>query len=128
MRYRLLIFALLAPIFMLMPEAYAAGKNTNMGYVLCNAALWLTGNTGKGLAVVAVCITGIGAMLGKVSWGTVLLVGIGIAIIFGAGPLVDNLTVVTNAGTVPCSTNELTLARPFGGPIPGPPIILIPGP
>src|SRR5690606_28286739 len=70
---------------------YAAGIDTPMGSVLCRAVSWFTGNTGKGLATIAITIIGIGALLGKVSWGMALIVGIGVAIVFGAAGIVDAL-------------------------------------
>lgn len=84
----------------LIPDlAYAA--NTPMGKVLCTMVNWLTGNTGKGLATIAITIVGIGALLGKVSWGMAIIVGIGVAIVFGAAGIVNAM----NAGaTTTCST------------------------
>ena len=68
--------------------AFAAGAQTPMGNVLCVTAGWLTSNTGKGLATIAVSVVGIGAMLGKVSWGMAMIVGCGVAIVFGAAGIV----------------------------------------
>jgi type IV secretion system protein VirB2 len=62
-----------------------------MGNVLCTVVRWFTGNTGKGLATIAITIIGIGALLGKVSWGMAMIVGIGVAIVFGAAQLVNTM-------------------------------------
>jgi type IV secretory pathway VirB2 component (pilin) len=43
---------------------------------------------GRAIAVLSVIVVGIGATLGKVSWGLALTVGTGIATVFGAVPLV----------------------------------------
>jgi type IV secretory pathway VirB2 component (pilin) len=60
-----------------------------MGAVLCDIADWVIyGNLGRGLAVLAVIIIGVGACLGKVSWGLALTIGIGISIVFGAPGIV----------------------------------------
>lgn len=60
-----------------------------MGTVLCTVQKWFTGNTGRGLATIAITIIGIGALLGKVSWGMAMIVGIGVAIVFGAAGIVS---------------------------------------
>lgn len=86
------LLAMLAAVIIMMPDfAHAAGTNTPMGNVLCTVTNWFTGNTGKGLATIAVTIIGIGALLGKVSWGMAIIVGIGIAIVFGAATLVNTM-------------------------------------
>jgi len=94
-----LMFVLSAAVIML-PD-FALATNTPMGKVLCTVVAWFTGNTGKGLATIAVTIIGIGALLGKVSWGMAIIVGIGVAIVFGAAGLVDAMN--AGAGTT-CST------------------------
>lgn len=84
----LLILAGVAVV--LLPDlAFAA--DTPMGQVLCNVTQWFTGNTGKGLATIAITIIGIGALLGKVSWGMAIIVGIGVAIVFGAAGIVNSM-------------------------------------
>lgn len=82
------LFMLSVAVIML-PDLAFAGTDTPMGKVLCTVVLWFTGNTGKGLATIAITIIGIGALLGKVSWGMAMIVGIGVAIVFGAAGLVD---------------------------------------
>lgn len=57
----------------------------------CTIVGWFTGATGRALATIGVTIIGIGALLGKVSWGMALIVGIGVAITFGAAGIVDQL-------------------------------------
>lgn len=80
---------MLTAIVIMLPElAAAAPSDTPMGTVLCTIVTWFTGNTGKGLATIAVTVIGIGALLGKVSWGMAIIVGIGIAIVFGAAGIV----------------------------------------
>jgi type IV secretory pathway VirB2 component (pilin) len=39
---------------------------------------------GRGLATLAICIVGVGALLGKVSWGMAITVAIGISIVFNS--------------------------------------------
>jgi type IV secretion system protein VirB2 len=77
------------------------GTDTPIGNVLCTVKGWFLGNTGKGLATIAITIIGIGALLGKVSWGMAMIVGIGVAIVFGAAGIVDSLNAGASTG---CST------------------------
>lgn len=84
------VLTLFAVFVTFLPDlAYAGKYDTRMGNVLCKVSSWITGNTGKGLATIAISIIGVGALLGKVSWGMSMIVGIGVAIIFGAGQLVS---------------------------------------
>jgi len=86
----------LAPDF-----ANAAPVDTPFGAVFCTIVKWFTGNTGKGLATIAITIIGIGALLGKVSWGMALIVGTGVAIVFGAASIVSAMGA---GGPADCST------------------------
>ena len=63
-----------------------------MGAMFCNVRNWVAGPVGKGIATIAIIVIGLGALMGKVSWGMAILVGIGIALIFGAGAIVDSVT------------------------------------
>lgn len=92
--WQICLFVCLSAVVIMMPDFAAAQANTPMGNVLCTVVKWFTGNTGKGLATIAITIIGIGALLGKVSWGMAIIVGIGVAIVFGAAGLVDAM----NAG------------------------------
>lgn len=84
------MFVLTALVVALPDLALAqAGADTPMGTVMCTVAGWFTGNTGKGLATIAITVIGIGALLGKVSWGMAIIVGTGVAIVFGAAGIVD---------------------------------------
>ena len=69
--------------------AQIEATNSPFGNVFCTVAGWFTGSAGKGLATIAITIIGIGALLGKVSWGMALIVGTGVAIIFGAVGIVN---------------------------------------
>lgn len=75
-----------------MPEmALATEGGTVIGNVLCGVVAWFTGPVGKGIATLAIIIIGIGALMGKVSWGMAIIVGIGVAVIFGAEKIVGEL-------------------------------------
>ena len=80
---------LVAAALVMLPDYTFAGANTPVGNIFCTVASWFLGNTGKGLATIAVTIIGIGALLGKVSWGMALIVGLGIAVVFGAAGIVE---------------------------------------
>ena len=62
-----------------------------MGDLLCGVAGWFTGSVGKGIATLAIIVIGIGALMGKVSWGMAIIVGLGVAIVFGAPTIVNEL-------------------------------------
>ncbi|GEM_PF-1022318 len=59
--------------------------------VLCNVVDFVTGPVGSALATLAVIIIGVGALMGKVSWGMAIIVGLGVATVFGAPTLVNNI-------------------------------------
>ncbi len=96
-------------VFVAMVPDMAAATDTPMGNVLCTVKGWFTGNTGKGLATIAITVIGIGALLGKVSWGMAIIVGIGVAIVFGAAGIVDAMNAAEGGGAVGavsgCTTN-----------------------
>jgi type IV secretory pathway VirB2 component (pilin) len=75
-------------VFLIPSPAYAG--NT-IGDVLCEVANWFNGPIGQGIATLAIIVVGVGALMGKVSWGMAIIVGIGVAVIFGAPSIVDEL-------------------------------------
>ena len=79
-----------------------AGTNSPMGSVLCYVVSLVYGNLGRGLATLAVVIIGIGATLGKVSWGLAITVGIGIAVVFNANLIADAFINASGAGAIGC--------------------------
>ena len=98
--WQICLMVMLSTVIIMMPD-FAFATDTPMGKVLCTVVNWFTGNTGKGLATIAITVIGIGALLGKVSWGMAIIVGIGVAIVFGAASLVNAM----NAGaSTTCST------------------------
>lgn len=87
--WQICLMVMLSAVIVMMPDFAFAASNTPMGNVLCTVLAWFTGNTGKGLATIAVTVIGVGALLGKVSWGMAMIVGIGVAIVFGAAGIVN---------------------------------------
>jgi type IV secretion system protein VirB2 len=69
-------------------SAQMAGDSNAIEQVFCNVVLILTGTTGKAIATVAVIAVGVGALLGKISWGMALIVALGVALVFGAASIV----------------------------------------
>lgn len=70
--------------------------------VMCNALDLITGGTGKTIATFAVIGLGIGFFLGKISWGLMLSIALGVAALFGAPTIVNAIA----GGTFDCSTVE----------------------
>jgi type IV secretory pathway VirB2 component (pilin) len=72
-------------------EVALASSDTPIGDLLCTVSSWFTGNTGKGLATIILINVSIWNLLGKISGRVVMLVFIGVAVIFGAGYVVDTM-------------------------------------
>ncbi len=70
--------------------AYAVA--TPMGSVLCMVVGFVYGNLGRALATLAIIVIGVGATLGKTSWGLAITVGVGIAVIFNSQNILTLLT------------------------------------
>ncbi len=68
-------------------EAYNISQNT-FTKSMCNALRVVTGSAGKTFAAFAIIATGIGFFTGKVSWGLMIGVTVGIATMFGAPSIV----------------------------------------
>jgi len=68
------------------------GDSAVLGGLLCRVANWFTGTVGQGIATLAIIVIGIGALMGKVSWGMAIIVGLGVAVIFGAPTIVGELS------------------------------------
>lgn len=71
------------------------GLPTPTGWVLCNIVSMVTSDIGRGVAVLSVIFLGIGAAFGQIKWGQALMLGVGIAAIFGAPSLILSLGVDT---------------------------------
>lgn len=97
----LLVF-MAAVLVITMPDfAYAAAPDGwGIGDVLCNGGAVFQGNAGKGLGTIVICTLGVGALLGKVSWGLAIMVGTGIGVVFGAGALFKQMYNGSGCGNV----------------------------
>ena len=79
-------------------NAHAAGTTTSDNAfvdTMCKALNLVTGNAGKAFAAFAIISLGIGFFTGKISWGLMIGVAMGIAAMFGAPTIVA----VLNGGT-----------------------------
>ena len=96
--WQISLLTLFVAMFIMLPDmAFAANNDykssgeTVLSNLFCNVISWFTGATGKGIATIAIIVIGVGALMGKVSWGMAIIVGIGVALIFGAAGLVNNI-------------------------------------
>ncbi|MBU6141250.1 MAG: TrbC/VirB2 family protein [Proteobacteria bacterium] len=90
-----IIPSLSAEAFAQSPANYASSSQLNTNVlvsVMCNVLRIITGNAGKAFAAFAILSVGIGFFTGKVSWGLMIGVAAGIAMIFGAPTVVAALT------------------------------------
>ncbi len=101
--WQLCLAFVIAAGVLLAPDFANAAVDTPIGNIFCTIAGWATGNTGKGLATIAITVIGIGALLGKVSWGMAIIVALGVALVFGASALVNAFTIPGMPGD--CSVN-----------------------
>jgi type IV secretion system protein VirB2 len=83
--------AALLPVDVLAASGYGGSEPTALSNVLCNVVSWFTGSIGAGIATLAIIVIGIGALMGKVSWGMAIIVGIGVGVVFGAPTIVSAL-------------------------------------
>jgi len=88
--WQISVMVMLSAIIVLMPDVIAVqDSDTTARNVLCPAATWWGGHIGKGIATVAITVIGIGALLGKISWGMVMVVSVGFAILVGAAGIIN---------------------------------------
>lgn len=78
-----------ALLFLVPDHAYAAGGPAAWEKALQTIVDYMTGNTGRLLATIAVAALGYGAYTGRISWSRAITVAIGIGIVFGAATIVD---------------------------------------
>jgi type IV secretion system protein VirB2 len=86
-----------------LPVITPVTPGATIGNLLCNVANWFTGPVGQGIATLAIITVGLGALMGKVSWGMAIIVGLGVAVIFGAPAIVSELG-TTGTGCLPRSS------------------------
>ncbi len=75
----------------MVPSAAMAAGSGPITDALCTVIDWFYGPIGTAIATLAIIIIGVGALMGKVSWGMAIIVGLGVAVIFGAGTIAQSL-------------------------------------
>ena len=72
------------------PPAGGGGPaiKTDVSKVICNIVKYLQGPIVRGVAAFAVIFLGFSLFLGKITWGTALALGIGVACVFGAEQII----------------------------------------
>ena len=78
--------------------AYAEQFTDPMEATLCNIYLFITGGIGKTICAFTIIGVGIGFFTGKVSWGVLIGVALGIASLFGGPAIMASVT----GGGAPC--------------------------
>lgn len=68
----------------------STGGNT-LGNLLCGVVAWFQGTVGAGIATLGIIVLGLGALMGKTSWGAAIITGLGVGTIFGANQIVAQL-------------------------------------
>lgn len=81
--------AVCASVTLLPFAAYAGAMQAS----ICFVVYIIYGQMGTGMAILGICAAGAAAMLGKGSWGMALTVATGVAMMFGAGALANQLGV-----------------------------------
>ena len=80
----------LLSFFGLQASSFAEGQSFDT--IMCNGYNLFNGSWGRIFALFALIALGVSFFLGKISWGTVLSVGLGIGVIFGGSAIVGTLT------------------------------------
>ena len=70
----------------------ASGDGGTMQIVLCNVLKFVTGGIGKTIASFIIIGVGLGFFTGKVSWGVLIGVTLGISAMFGAPAIIRAVT------------------------------------
>lgn len=90
----LLSFLLITAFVFLPTTAFAApvAATDPLSLTICTVVKWFTGSLGKTIATLGIVVLGIGALMGKISWGMALTVAIGTSIMFSGAKVVSMLT------------------------------------
>ena len=64
-----------------------SASHAQVGDTICFVWDLIHDDIGRGIATLAICAIGVGAMVGKVSWGMAITVAVGIAVLFNADTL-----------------------------------------
>lgn len=101
-------FLAISPVLLPIADAFAQSTvsstaNSNILVdTMCNVMELVTGNAGKAFAAFAIISIGIGFFMGKISWGLMIGVAMGIAAMFGAPTIVS---AITGKGAYDCTSS-----------------------
>ncbi len=84
---------------------FAIAAEVTFESVLCSAYGLFNGTIGKVFALFALIALGVSFFLGKVSWGTVIAIALGIGAIFGGTAIVNALSGEAGSTTI-CTTTK----------------------
>ena len=90
-----LLVMLCAVIIMIPDFAYAA---YSVDQAICLVANVFSGNAGRGIATIGMCVLGASACFGRVDWIKAMVIGIGVSLMFGA------VAMITLLGGAACAT------------------------
>ena len=96
---KLFLLSLFTALMVGVSHASTTGDEDAMTTILCNVYVFITGGIGKTICSFVIIGVGIGFFTGKVSWGTLIGVALGIASLFG-GPSI--MAAVTGTTDTPC--------------------------
>jgi type IV secretory pathway VirB2 component (pilin) len=92
--WQMCLVVLFTALVVLTPDmAFASGINSTLGAGLCIVAQAFYGQVASAIATIAICVIGAMACLGRVQWTSALVVGAGIATLFGASALVAQVSI-----------------------------------
>ena len=99
----------LAITFVVVSIPDAVFAQNSIGDTLCKVVNFFTGKIGKAIATLAIIVVGVGALMGKVSWGMAIIVALGVAIVFGAATIVNE---ISDDGANATSCGRTTIGNP----------------
>jgi type IV secretory pathway VirB2 component (pilin) len=84
------MLCLLAFVFVALSSSATFATPVSVGDILCKIYGVIQNDVGRGIATLAVVSLGISALVGKVSWGMAIMVGVGVAVMFGAPSILSD--------------------------------------
>ncbi len=87
-KYTLIVYIIYHLFFVSKIFATQTEKDV-IGDTLCNVVNLVSGQIARGIATLAIFAVGIGLFLGKINWGLAATTAAAVAVIFGAGDLVE---------------------------------------
>ncbi|MCI5123111.1 MAG: hypothetical protein D3925_01200 [Candidatus Electrothrix sp. AR5] len=99
--WNLAIFAVFTLMVVALPELSIAASFLEK--TMCQGVEMLESDAGRALAITAIIILGLAALMGKISWGLGIMVVLGIALLFGASEIVNQ--VQGGSGDTTCATS-----------------------